>query len=67
MPVLSKFYGIVIRMVFAPSFAAHFHASYGTVRTDRGRLSVAWWSGVDRLLDSGPARRARRPDGSAQV
>ena len=29
MPVLSKFYGIVIRMVFARSFAAHFHAIYG--------------------------------------
>ena len=29
MPVLSKFYGIVIRMVFAPSFEAHFHAIYG--------------------------------------
>lgn len=29
MPVLSKFYGIVIRMVFTRSFAAHFHAIYG--------------------------------------
>ena len=29
MPVLSKFYGIVIRMVFIRSFAAHFHAIYG--------------------------------------
>jgi|SRR5256885_1854133 len=29
MPVLSKFYGIVIRMVFAPPFAARFHAIYG--------------------------------------
>jgi len=29
MPVLSKFYGIVIRMVFTRSFTAHFHAIYG--------------------------------------
>jgi hypothetical protein len=29
MPVLSKFYGIVIRMVFIRPFAAHFHAFYG--------------------------------------
>src|SRR6266545_460828 len=29
MPVLSKFYGIVIRMVFVRSLAAHFHAIYG--------------------------------------
>jgi hypothetical protein len=28
MPVLSKFYGIVIRMVFIRAFAAHFHAIY---------------------------------------
>jgi len=28
MPVLSKFYGIVIRMLFNRSFAAHFHAIY---------------------------------------
>lgn len=29
MPVLSKFYGIVIRMLFARPLAAHFHAIYG--------------------------------------
>jgi len=29
MPVLSRFYGIVIRMVFIRPFAAHFHAIYG--------------------------------------
>ena len=29
MPVLSKFYGIVIRMVFTRAFTAHFHAIYG--------------------------------------
>ncbi len=29
MPVLSKFYGIVIRMAFIRSFTAHFHAIYG--------------------------------------
>ncbi|MEK7677318.1 MAG: DUF4160 domain-containing protein [Verrucomicrobiota bacterium] len=29
MPVLSKFYGIVIRMLFIRPFAAHFHAIYG--------------------------------------
>ena len=29
MPVISKFYGIVIRMLFLRSFAAHFHAIYG--------------------------------------
>ena len=29
MPVLSKFYGIVIRMLVARSFAARFHAIYG--------------------------------------
>ncbi len=28
MPVISKFYGIVIRMVFIQPFAAHFHAFY---------------------------------------
>jgi len=29
MPVLSKFYGIVIRMMFTRAFVAHFHAIYG--------------------------------------
>jgi hypothetical protein len=29
MPVLSKFCGIVIRMLFAPVLGAHFHAIYG--------------------------------------
>lgn len=29
MPVLSKFYGIVVRMLFAPLLGAHFHALYG--------------------------------------
>ncbi len=29
MPVISKFYGIVIRMVFIRPFGAHFHAFYG--------------------------------------
>ena len=28
MPVLSRFYGIVIRMLFLRPFAAHFHAVY---------------------------------------
>jgi len=28
MPVISKFHGIVIRMLFIRSFAAHFHAIY---------------------------------------
>jgi len=28
-PVLSKFYGIVIRMAFVREFAARFHAMYG--------------------------------------
>ena len=28
MPVISKFYGIVIRMLFLRSFVAHFHAIY---------------------------------------
>ena len=28
MPVISKFYGIVIRMVFIQPFRAHFHAFY---------------------------------------
>jgi hypothetical protein len=28
MPVLSKFYGIVIRMLFKPGFGAHVHALY---------------------------------------
>jgi hypothetical protein len=28
MPVLSKFYGIVIRMLFIQPFVAHFHAIY---------------------------------------
>ena len=28
MPVLSKFYGIVIRMLFAQPLVAHFHAIY---------------------------------------
>ena len=30
MPVLSKFYGIVIRMLFVREFTAHFYAFYGT-------------------------------------
>jgi len=29
MPVLSRFYGIVIRMSFSPEYGAHFQASYG--------------------------------------
>ncbi len=29
MPVISKFYGIVIRMWFIRPFVAHFHAFYG--------------------------------------
>jgi hypothetical protein len=29
MPVLAKFYGIVVRMLFAPLLGAHFHAIYG--------------------------------------
>ncbi len=29
MPVISKFYGIVIRMFLIRPFAAHFHAIYG--------------------------------------
>jgi hypothetical protein len=29
MPVISKFYGIVIRMLFIRRFVAHFHAFYG--------------------------------------
>ena len=29
MPVISKFYGIVVRMLFAPVLGAHFHAIYG--------------------------------------
>ncbi len=29
MPVISKFYGIVIRMIFVRHFVAHFHAFYG--------------------------------------
>jgi len=29
MPVLAKFYGIVVRMLFAPVLGAHFHAIYG--------------------------------------
>lgn len=28
MPVLSKFYGIIIRMVFSRALGAHFHATY---------------------------------------
>ncbi len=28
MPVLSKFYGIIIRMAFSRTFGAHFHATY---------------------------------------
>jgi hypothetical protein len=30
MPVLSKFYGIVIRMLFVREFIAHFYAFYDT-------------------------------------
>lgn len=29
MPVLAKFYGIVIRMLFDQTFGTHFHALYG--------------------------------------
>lgn len=28
MPVLSRFYGIIIRMAFTKAFGAHFHATY---------------------------------------
>jgi hypothetical protein len=35
MPVISKFYGIVIRMLFIRPFVAHFHAFY-----DRSELVV---------------------------
>jgi hypothetical protein len=28
MPVLSRFYGIIIRMAFSDAFGAHFHATY---------------------------------------
>ena len=30
MPVLSKFYGIIIRMLFVREFTAHFYAFYDT-------------------------------------
>ena len=30
MPVLSKFYGIVVRMLFVREFTAHFYAFYGS-------------------------------------
>ena len=36
MPVLSKFYGIVIRMIFSHPYEAHFHAFY-----DQSELVVA--------------------------
>ncbi|MBK9138460.1 MAG: DUF4160 domain-containing protein [Verrucomicrobia bacterium] len=29
MPVLAKFYGVVVRMLFAPLLGAHFYAIYG--------------------------------------
>jgi len=29
MPVISKFYGVVVRMLFAPLLGARFHAMYG--------------------------------------
>jgi len=38
MPVLSKFYGIVIRMLRADVLAAHFHAIYGNTE-----LVVSIW------------------------
>jgi hypothetical protein len=53
MPVLSKFYGIVIRMAFTRAFVAHFHAIYGqselvvgflAYRRGRGRWWPAFWA-----------------------
>jgi hypothetical protein len=38
MPVLSKFYGIVIRMLRAQGLTAHFHAIYGNTE-----LVVSIW------------------------
>ncbi len=29
MPVLARFYGVVVRMLFAPLIRAHFHATHG--------------------------------------
>lgn len=29
MPVLARFYGVVVRMLFAPLLGAHFHAIHG--------------------------------------
>jgi hypothetical protein len=57
MPVLSKFYGIVIRMLFAPSLTARFHAIY-----DHSELVV----GLSPLLviqgDAPPRVRALVPE-----
>ena len=38
MPVISKFYGIVIRMLLARDLTAHFHANYGNTE-----LVVSIW------------------------
>jgi hypothetical protein len=52
MPVISKFYGIVIRMVFIQPFGAHFHAFY-----DNSELVV----GIDplRIIQGEAPRRMR--------
>ena len=53
MPVLSKFYGIVIRMLFIHPFKAHFHAFY-----DRWELVVSI-APVKILQGDAPARVQR--------
>ncbi|MDH7501622.1 MAG: DUF4160 domain-containing protein [Verrucomicrobiota bacterium] len=50
MPVLSRFYGIVVRMLFAPLLGAHFHALYG-----EDELMVSMDPGAI-IQDEAPAR-----------
>jgi len=52
MPVISKFYGIVIRMLFIHRFVAHFHAFYGDHELVVGINPL-------RILQGGAPARAR--------
>ncbi len=53
MPVVSKFYGIVIRMLFLRQWTAHFHAIYGEAELVVGIAPV-------RILQGEAPLRVRR-------
>jgi len=52
MPVISKFYGIVIRMLVIRPFVAHFHAIYGNTELIVGVAPI-------RIIQGDAPRRVR--------